>query len=691
MECSDPEGVLPEAQRRLHLLGPLATAVYDYQHLRKRAAETYVPLKILWTWWQTYQHDGIDGLTPSDWTPWTALSTKTQIVIISRLASLSDLVHAQTIPDECDLDEYIPVLAKRNQWSLRTAERWVRRYQVGGWWGLAPKHDPAKSSTDQKPEPLPALGALDEEALEETFRRRELLGPLATQPKVSRAEVEARAEAVGMAPRTIWHYLKLYRDHQLVGLAPKPRSDRQGSHVIAPQMEEVIRGVRFSQPKLSIRAVYEAVREKAQALGEPTPSEWQVRRICQAIAQPEILLADKRDNDFRNRYEVTRRMEQTRREESLISYLIDHTPVDMLVKDNREKKYQTKSKEARPYLTVCIDARSRLVMSAIFAYDRPDRHTVAAVIRDAVLLSDKKTYGGIPDEIWVDNGKELLSHHIYQLTEELHIQLEACKPHRPQQKGIIERFFGTLNTRLWSRLPGYVDSNTVERNPHVKAELSLMELEQRFWEFVTTTYHQEVHSQTHEFPLVYWTKHCYAEPADSRKLDILLHERANRRVFKDGIHYRDRIYWHQTLPTLIGSDVLIRTAPIYRPPEEIEVFQDEYWICTAIATDSDLSQGVTREEMGKAKQEQKGHWNRQIKEARDAVKAVDQEIADGPSGELQPAVTPTPETSTPEQLPAPQPQPTKQTPPPLPKKPRPRDLLEIMAEQEFEEGEQAKL
>jgi len=183
MEWSDPEGVLPEAQRRLHLLGPLATALYDYQRLRERAGETYVPLKILWTWWHTYQQDGIDGLTPSDWTPWTTLSTKAQRVITSRLASLGDLVHARAIPDECDLDEYIPVLAKRNQWSLRTAERWVRRYQVGGWWSLAPKHDPTKSSTAQKPEARPSLGALDEEALEETFRRRELLGPLATDRK----------------------------------------------------------------------------------------------------------------------------------------------------------------------------------------------------------------------------------------------------------------------------------------------------------------------------------------------------------------------------------------------------------------------------------------------------------------------------------------------------------------------------
>jgi putative transposase len=691
MECSHPEGVPPEVQRRLRLLGPLASASYDYHDLKARAALTYVPLKVLWTWWQAYQKQREEGLAPTNWTAWTALPAKTQQVIIERLAKLGKVVTTCAFPDECDLDSYIPELAQLHQWSLRTAERWVRRYQVGGWWGLAPEHDPAKAKRKEQQELVPALGALDEKALEETFRRRELLGALATKRQVSRAEVEERAEAVGLAPRTVWHYLHLYREHRLAGLAPKERSDKYAHHGITHEMLSVIRGVRFSQPGFSIHAVYEAVRDKAQALGEPTPSEWQVRKICEEIAKPELLLAHKRSTDFRNAYEVTRRMEQTRRDSFLISYQIDHTQVDVLVKDKREHK--KKSGEIRPWLTTCIDSRSRLLMSALFGYDRPDRHTVAAVIRDAVLTSEQKPYGGLPHEIWVDHGKELLSNHVYQLTEELNIQLQACEPHQPQQKGIVERFFGTLNTRLWSRQSGYVNSNTVKRDPNAKAELSLLDLEERFWAFIVQ-YHQETHSQTQESPLAYWTTHCYAEPADPRFLDVLLMERNERRVFKDGIHYRDRFYWHPDLPPLIGSDVLIRSAPIYRAPEEIEVFQDGLWICTALATDSDLSQGVTREEMGKAKQEQKGYWNSRIQEAREANEAVDREIADLQKDGTQPVVPPTSEPATPDPssptATSSQPPEAKSTPPPPSKPSRPRDLLERMAEQEQEEGGQGQ-
>ena len=81
------------------------------------------------------------------------------------------------------------------------------------------------------------------------------------------------------------------------------------------------------------------------------------------------------------------------------------------------------------------------------------RFTVASAIRDSLLITGTKSYGGAPDEIWVDNGKELLSKHVEYLCKELGILLQPNPPHQPQLKGIVERFFQTLNTRLWATLP----------------------------------------------------------------------------------------------------------------------------------------------------------------------------------------------------------------------------------------------
>ena len=699
MELGDPETALREAHRRLKLLGPLASAPYDYQRLRERAAATYVPLKILWTWWRAYQQDGLDGLVPRDW---IALDAQTEAAIAERLAQLGDLVR---LVDEIEAEaititpNLVTALAERNGWSLRTAERWIRRYQVGGHQGLARQHDPAKAGPKRKPVPAPALGTLHEQALEETFRRRQLLGDLATKPKASRAEVESRAKEVGIAPSTLWLYLKQYRDAGLSGLAPRERSDKHEHHRVTDQMKEIIRGVRFSQVDKPVRSVYKAVCQKAEALGEPAPSEWQVRKICAEILHAEVLLADGRDDEFRNRYEVTRRMEQLRQQDFRIIYMIDHTPVDVLVKDLRGPKYRTQSGEVRPWLTTCVDSRSRLLMAAVFGYDRPDRYTVATAIRDAVLTSEDKLYGGIPHEIWVDRGRELLSHHVYQLTEALHIVLHPCKPHHPQERAIGERFFGTLNTRLWADQPGYVASNTEERNPHAQAHLTLAELEERFWTFIHKEYHQEVHSQTKETPLDYWMVHCYAEPAKVRELDVLLKEPKKRVILKDGIYYQGRLYWDSRMPAHVGAHVVVRAAPIYRPPDEIEVYleKNRQWLCTAKATDSPAGQAITQLDIANAKREQRASLRGSIEQAREAAKAVDREIAalppketDPTPGESEQETAATPHAAAPSDGAHASPPPAtskkkeKPVPPTPPRSVYPGDFLERMAAREEE-------
>jgi putative transposase len=669
MESCTLERMQREARRRLALLGPLATSPYDYHLLRQRSRETWVPAKLLWTWWNAYQRCGLDGLLPVEW---TVLDEQAEARIAERERQLGEAMDAVIITPEL-----VEALAERNAWSPRTAQRWLRRFQAGGWWGLAPTHDPEKPQQQKKQPPPRALGALDDAALEETFRRRSLLGDLADKLEVSRAEIRTHASEVRLSESTLWHYLQRYRAYGLPGLAPADRSDKGGHHGISAEMAELVRGVRFSQPGKSVRAVHTAACERARELGEEEPSLWQVRAILAQIPKPEQLLADRRDDDFRSDYEVTRRMEHTRRESHLISYQIDHTLVDVLVKDLRSEHLQTPSKMIRPWLTLCIDSRSRLVMAAVFAYDRPDRHTVATAIREAVLVSDSKPYGGIPHELWVDNGKELLSHHVEQLTQELHILLQPCAPHRPQQKGIVERFFGTLNTRLWSTLPGYVASNTVERDPNAKAKLTLAELEELFWDFIDG-YHRETHSQTGESPLEYWSRHCYAEPADPRLLDILLKEPTERKVVKDGIHHNTRIYWNAAFATLVDERVLVREEPLYRPPDEIEVFSlKREWICTAIATDSVLGQEVTRENIIAAKHEQRKHLRQRIQQAREAVESTDREIAArqsnkaaNPQEATQPLLG---ATGTPGEGP---------TPPAPSTRARPRDLLDMLVEKD---------
>jgi len=242
-----------------------------------------------------------------------------------------------------------------------------------------------------------------------------------------------------------------------------------------------------------------------------------VRSICTQIPASVRLLADGREEEFRNRYRLTYPIAH---DAHRIVWQIDHkAPLHVLVRDLRALSHRAASGEVRPYLTLVIDSASRLVMAGLFSYDPPDRFMVAAAIRAAMRISEHKPLGGVPDEIWVDNGKDLIAHHVQQLTQGLGITLVPGPPHQPQIRGIVERFHETLDTRLWATLPGYVGRNVVERNPKAKAELSLSELDQRFRAFLDQ-YHQEIHSETGQTPPHFWQEHAAPLPVDERLLDV---------------------------------------------------------------------------------------------------------------------------------------------------------------------------
>jgi hypothetical protein len=106
MESCNQERMQREAHRRLALLGPLATSPYDYHLLRKRSRQTWVPVKLLWTWWNAYQRSGFEGLLPVEW---TRLDEGAEARIAERERQLGEAMDAVSITPEL-----VNTLAKRN-------------------------------------------------------------------------------------------------------------------------------------------------------------------------------------------------------------------------------------------------------------------------------------------------------------------------------------------------------------------------------------------------------------------------------------------------------------------------------------------------------------------------------------------------------------------------------------------------
>lgn len=603
-----------ETARRLKLLGSLLEKKSaEYEEIRDRARLVMVPLKIVMEWYRACQQGGLEQIT----TGLPELSNQQLQIALERRENLGAHIDDEIIP----LDA-IEEISQRNGWSWRTTMRWIERYRANGLWGLAPGQAEKKRERKKSSNSYRDIGTLSEKDLELVYQRYEIIKPLLELPACTQDIVNQRAQETAVSARTIWNYLSLYRNAGMAGLAPKERADRGGFHGISERIIAMVQGIRLSNRDLPALRVFEMASAKARLLGENEPSIDQVRRIIKAIPPSARLLADGRVNDFRDKYRFTYRMNF----ENDVVYQVDHTPVDVLVKDLRNTRIRNQSGEVRPWLTMLVDSASRMVLGTIFAYDHPDRFTVAAVIRQALIQDEKKPWGGIPRAIWVDNGKDFVSRHVQTLCREIGTELKILPPHQPQQKGIVERLFGTFNTRLWSTLPGYVGSNVVERNPNVRATLTLSELVTQFEQFLQQ-YHNETHSETDHTPINFWNEKCFTEPIDIRRLDVLLMSSETRRVLKTGIKYAGRQYWHPNLAVLVGDSVALRIEPSYSAPDTVEVFHNGQWVCTAYADDTAEYKNIPRELISNAQLEQKQMARETIANARSALNEVDSELS----------------------------------------------------------------
>lgn len=156
--------------------------------------------------------------------------------------------------------------------------------------------------------------------------------------------------------------------------------------------------------------------------------------------------------------------------------LIDHTKLDgwMLFDETSALPCG-----GRPWLTLAIDAYSRYPLGFYIGYEPPSVYSVMMCLRQAIapksellkLFPDLKHEWlalGTPLKLTADNAKEVVGISLPRSCAELGIELETSPVKTPKHKGIIERFFGTMNKRFMHLLPG-----TTYGNPKLLRDLEI--------------------------------------------------------------------------------------------------------------------------------------------------------------------------------------------------------------------------
>ncbi len=313
--------------------------------------------------------------------------------------------------------------------------------------------------------------------------------------------------------------------------------------------------------------------------GVPVPSR---TVFCDALRRdlsPAERAYARHGEEGRRRYSVYRRWEPAARNEV---WETDHDKLEIGVRPLRGTRL------VRPWLTVIEDGFSRLVMGWVLSL-YPTTAEVLVAIREAIVIDpDRGPWGGVPQLIRFDGGREFLAHAVTRAAGELGCAALPTAPYSPHLKGKVERLHQTIGEGLIATLPHYTGGPR-RANGKLYAQpeaLTLEQLQARMREFIdaynTAHRHSSLRGMT---PAEKWASS--AAPLDvvePERLRWMLLADQTRKMDKDGIHFENDLFVAPELNEVgRGTEVEVRYMPHDR--RWIEVFTRDGWLCTAYPQD----------------------------------------------------------------------------------------------------------
>jgi putative transposase len=416
----------------------------------------------------------------------------------------------------------------------------------------------------------------------------------------------AAAREADVPLRTAQRWLARYRAGGLVGLARSSRADR-GQRRFPAEMVRLIEGLALCRPRPLVTTIARRVGQAAAEHGWPVPSYSTVHGIVDGLDPHLLTLAHEGPAALRDRYELVFRR-QSDRPNAL--WQADHTEIDLVVLD-------TDQTPARPWLTVVLDDCSRAVAGYSVFLGAPSSLNLSLALRQAIWRKADPSWAmqGIPDVLYADHGSDFTSDHINQVAVDLHIELIHSTVGRPQGRGKLERFFGSLTTELLPELPGHL----VRGKPASPPRLTLAQLDAAIGHWITAVYHRRPHSETGLPPQQAWLADGWLPrmPDSLEDLDLLLVMVARPRVVhRDGIRFQGLRFLDPTLASYVGEAVTIRYDP--RDLGEVRVFHGDRFLCRAISADH-AGQAITLKDIQAARTARRRDLRNQLSERRAAV------------------------------------------------------------------------
>lgn len=380
----------------------------------------------------------------------------------------------------------------------------------------------------------------------------------------------ARESKVSLRTLERWH--RSFQDGGIAALDPHPRVDA-GRRRTAADTVAFIERLALTKPRPSLATLHRLAVADARQRNDPAPAYSTVRDIVSALDPGLVTLALEGPASYRDRHELVYRRRAERPNQT---WQADHTQLDILI-------LGADGKPDRPWLTTVMDDYSRAICGYTVFTGAPSALNTALALRQAIWRKQNPSWVicGLPDILHVDHGSDFTSEHLERTAVALHIRTIHSTVGRPQGRGKIERFFGTINTEVLAALPGHLGPGIHAPQP----VLDLPALDREIGAFIAI-YNDRTHSELGISPRDSWVADGWLPrmPDSLEDLDgFLLTVPKNRVVQRDGIHFQGQRYLSPTLAPFVGRTITIRYDP--RDISQIRVFDHDTFICTALDED----------------------------------------------------------------------------------------------------------
>lgn len=142
------------------------------------------------------------------------------------------------------------------------------------------------------------------------------------------------------------------------------------------------------------------------------------------------------------------------------------------------------------WITLIIDACTRRILCLRVWDHHPNTATTLLALREAMMQF------GVPEILYSDNGSDFKSGDTMRALQAAGVRQIFSLPYRPEGRGKVERFFGTIKERVLPGLEGY-HGGRHRREWATDELLTLAEVERNIWNYVDRVFnHEKVHKTT---------------------------------------------------------------------------------------------------------------------------------------------------------------------------------------------------